>query len=659
MLRFFRAFAQSWFGPVIMGLIVVAFGVLGGGVRNVLSGRIENSVVAAGSHQVSSADFQKIFDRYKQQVEEQSSQTFPLEDFVKSGRDKAMLQELAGQSAYAELLSRSGVRPSDDVMVSELARAAKSGQSPMLSRLFDPITGKFDETEYARLLQGLGLTRTAFEQEFRDDIANQDVGAAIAQGYGVPRVYAAIQTVLALESRDITYFVVPISKAQVPPPPTDAQLTQILAKFPLPERRKLTIVRFSAKAMAPSMSVDPAAVKQQFDAQPAKYAKPETRSLVEIPLGDPRQAQIVAAALQRGEDPQGVAKSLGSDAVAYVDQPQSAIADAKAGAAAFAMKAGDVSGPVQGDFKTVILKVTKVTPGQPPNLEAATPQIEAQLRQSAAVDKVYDLSQKYEDLRQGGASPADAAAKLGVAAVTVGPLTADGKDLVTGQVAPIVSQKLLKAAFSLQQGGDSDIEQDADKGEYFDVHVDQVIAAGPPRLDEPGVRQAVTQAFVRQSILESLAKLAAAAVKDIQSGQSFEAVAAKNGGEVAHQLGLQRIAAQQYEATLGAQLLGAIFAAKQGQVFDTLSQPLKGVVVARLDAVKPADARQAAAFLDIERRNMTQGYLEGLQGAVRQAAFKDVKPSTDVDLARNVMGVDATMLARINAKPAKGAALAK
>jgi peptidyl-prolyl cis-trans isomerase D len=173
------------------------------------------------------------------------------------------------------------------------------------------------------------------------------------------------------------------------------------------------------------------------------------------------------------------------------------------------------------------------------------------------------------------------------------------------------------------------------------------------------VRQAVTQAFVRQSILESLAKLAATAVKDIQAGQSFETVAAKNGAQVAHQLGLQRISAQQYESTLGAQLLGAVFAAKQGQVFDTLSQPLKGVVVARLDAVKPADARQAAAFLEIERRNMTQGYLESLQGAVRQAAFKEVKPSTDVDLARNAMGVDATMLARINAKPAKGAALAK
>src|SRR5579863_4434296 len=266
MLRFFRAFSQSWFGPLIMGAIVLSFGVLGGGMRNLVSGCIENSVVAAGSHQVSSADFQKIFDRYKQSVEEQTSQNFPVEEFVKDGRDKALLQDLAGQSAYAEMLTRSGVKPSDDVMVSELARVAKSNPNSPLGRLFNPITGKFDETAYAQVLQQLGLTRTAFEAEFRDEIASEDFEAAIGQGYGVPRIYAAIQASLALESRDITYFVIPATKAPVPPPPTDAQLTAILQKFQAPERRKLTLVRFSAKAMAPSMSVDPAAVKQQFDA---------------------------------------------------------------------------------------------------------------------------------------------------------------------------------------------------------------------------------------------------------------------------------------------------------------------------------------------------------------------------------------------------------
>ena len=49
-----------------------------------------------------------------------------------------------------------------------------------------------------------------------------------------------------------------------------------------------------------------------------------------------------------------------------------------------------------------------------------------------------------------------------------------------------------QTAFQLQQGGDSDVEQDADKGEYYAVHVDQVVPPSLPGLDEPGVRQALT-----------------------------------------------------------------------------------------------------------------------------------------------------------------------
>ncbi len=97
------------------------------------------------------------------------------------------------------------------------------------------------------------------------------------------------------------------------------------------------------------------------------------------------------------------------------------------------MKEGAVSAPVQGDFKTVVLKMIKITPAQAPDLAAARTQIEADLRQSQALDKVYDLTQKFDDLRQGGAGVADAAAKLGLTAVHVGPVAADGKDPLSGQ----------------------------------------------------------------------------------------------------------------------------------------------------------------------------------------------------------------------------------
>ena len=649
MLRYFRAFTKSWFGPAIMGAILVSLTFLGtGGIRNVMGGRIANAVISAGSRQVTQTEFQKMFQRNEEAYQARTGQPFPLEQAVKEGADKNMLQQLSEQTAYAEMLSQSGIRPSDEVVAEELKRQAESGKAPGLAAMFDAVTGKFRPQALQVLLANNGLTITQFQRELADEIADNDFQGAIAGGFAPPRIYAAVEGALALETRDVTYFVIPLSS--VPPPkPTDAQLVALMQQHKdqlmLPERRRFTIVRFSAKAMAPTLTVDPKAVEQQFQARQASYTKPETRSLVEIPLNDPSKAAEVAQRLTKGEDPQAVAKSVGVDAIAYTDQPQSGIADARAGAAAFAMKEGQVSGPVPGDFKTVIIEVTKVTPAQAADLNAARAQIQAQLQQTQAIDKVYDLSQKFDDLRQGGASFADAAAKVGATVVAIGPVGADGKDL-QGQVNPALSQKTLATAFQLSQGADSDVEQDADKGEYYAVHVDQVLPPAMPSLDEPGVRPAMTQAFIQQTVVTALQQKAAAAQAALQKGQTFEAVASGYGATVSHQLGLQQANAQQQEQTLGRAFVGSAFQTKQGQFFTAGSDPLKGFVVARLDAVHVADPKQVAAILQVIQQKSAQTYVTGLQQAIREAAVRMVKPNTDLALAREAMGVDAAMAAR-------------
>ena len=649
MLRYFRAFTKSWFGPAIMGAILVALTFLGtGGVRNLLGGRIANAVVQAGSRQVTQPEFQKMFQRNEEAYQARTGQPFPLEQAVKEGADKNMLQELAAQTAYVEMLSQSGIRPSDDVVAQELKRQAESGKAPGLAQMFDAVTGKFRPQALAALLQNNGLTIEQFQRELADEIADNDFQGAIAGGFATPRIYAAVEAALALESRDVTYFVIPLTSVPVPKP-TDAQLTALMQQHKdqlmLPERRRFTVVRFSAKQLAPTLTVDPKAVEQQFEASKASYMKPETRSLVEIPLNDPSKAAEVAARLAKGEDPQAVAKSVGATAISYADQPQAAIADQKAGAAAFAMQAVQVSGPVQGDFKTVVIKASKVTPAQAADLNAARTQIEAQLRQSQAIEKALDLSNKFDDLVRGGASMVDAAAKVGVAPAAVGPVGADGKDL-QGQVNPVLSQKVLATAFQLSQGGDSDVSQDADKGEYFAVHVDQVLPPAMPSLDEAGVRPAMTQAFMQQIVITALQQKAAAAQASLQKGQTFEAVAATFGAKVSHQLGLQQANAQQQEQALGRAFVGSAFQTKQGQFFTAGSDPLKGFVVARVDAVHPADPKQVAAILEVIRQRSAQAYVTGLQQSIRDASVRMVKPSTDLKLARQAMGVDDAMAAR-------------
>jgi peptidyl-prolyl cis-trans isomerase D len=655
MLRFFSAMSKSWFGPFVIGLALLALTFLGfTSMRDVFAGKMANAVVQAGSRSVTSREFERMFQRNEQAYLQQTGQAYPLEEAVRQGADQQMLQQLAAQTSYSEMLSRAGIRPPPDVIASELKRQAESGGgASALSEVFDPVTGKFSETGLAKFLAQVQISRDEFFQDLTDSIADQDFTTAVRQGFEPPRIYSALQATLLLEGRDVTYFVIPAASIAKPPPPTDAQLAALIEQFRdrlmLPERRKLTFVRFSAKAIAATMPVDPAAVQQQFEAKKDTYGKPETRTLVEIPLNDPSKAAQVIAALKAGQDPAAVAKSVGVEAVTYTDQPQSAIADRKAADTAFHMTAGQVSDAVQGDFKTVIIKLVAITPGQAPDINAARPQITADLQMQEALDKVYDTTQKFEDLVQGGASLQDAAAKLGLTPNSIGPVTADGKDITTGQPIPTLTPKLLTSAFQLAQGAQSDgVEQDADKGEYYFVHVDQVTAPSPPGLDEPGVRQFLTQAYYQQTIVTALKKMGDDAQAALGKGQTMEAVAATYHATLAHQLAMTRVAAQQLEQSLGQEFLAAAFGAKANATFVAGSDPLKGLAVGHLDAIHPGDPKQVATMLEQLRQQGTQKYMEGLDDATRQAAVRLLHPQTDIKLAHQVMGVDDAMLQRVN-----------
>jgi SurA N-terminal domain len=180
MLRLFRGFAKSWFGPAIMGLLVVAFGFLGsGGIRSMFAGSISNAVVQAGAHVVAPGQFQKLAQRQEQAYQQRTGQTFPMEEALKGGFDKELLQNLSAQTAYFEMLSDSGIRPTDDVVALELRRQAESGQAPGIAQIFDSVTGKFRPEGLAQLLKNNGIGMAEFQRELADTIADSDFNAAV------------------------------------------------------------------------------------------------------------------------------------------------------------------------------------------------------------------------------------------------------------------------------------------------------------------------------------------------------------------------------------------------------------------------------------------------------------------------------------------------
>jgi peptidyl-prolyl cis-trans isomerase D len=629
-----RSTARNPVAVALMGLLILVFliiGVGGNGRFPDLFRQVRaDSVVSAGSHSMSANDFRKVFDQQKQRFEDQSNQTVTNSFLVENGFDQQLLNAIAQDEALSEVLTRIGVNPAPHLIDEQIKK---------LPFAFDRVTGKFSETQFTQFLAAQGLTAGQAQAQLADDLAQRHFLYAVQAGFQVPRIFAAMNAVAGLENRDVSYFILDPRSVPQPPAPTDAQLMAFMkahaAQLTRPQMRTVEVVKFSAAALAPTVTVDAAAIQKEFDLRKDSLSTPETRTVVQIPVKSAAQGAEAAARLAKGENPDAIAKSFGVQAIVYADKPIDVIADHKLAALAFSLPADAPKGPVQGDLGLAAIEVTKVTPAKVATLESARPKIEADLKRQAARDKAYKLSQAFDDARTGGANFQAAAAKAGVPVQTVGPFAATGQDL-QGKPVPELTDRMVKSAFAKGVGDDADLE-DAGSGEYYAIKVDKIAPPSLPTLAE--ARPALTKAYETQMYLQALKAKADALVAKIKGGTPIEQVGASVGSHVVKQTGMQRIQAAKYQA-MGQSFLQAVFGVKPGEAFAAGGQT--GIYIARLDAVRPGDATQMAQITNALRGKLGESYLSDVLESAKTAARREIKPQINVALARQAIGVDPT-----------------
>jgi peptidyl-prolyl cis-trans isomerase D len=421
-----------------------------------------------------------------------------------------------------------------------------------------------------------------------------------------------------------------------------------------PEMRTLTVVRFSPRLMAANMPVDQAALQkayEQFKSDPSKNKDfiPEKRSLVELPVKDAATAATVAKRLNAGEAPEAVAKSMDIQPIAYTDSAKSAVADPKVAEAAFGLKQGQTSGAVQSDLSGfAVVKVTSITPAKSPTLEQLRPQLESEVKLKAAKTKAYAEVQKFDDAHGGGANIVDAASKAGVAAETIGPISPQGTDINRKPVEGL-SPKLLKDAFSQAAGGEMDDEDDGN-GEYFSMRVDKITPPSLPALAD--VKGRLIQAYMAENILSRILAKADDIAAAVRKGETMEAAAAAAKTQVSHAVNVTRQSMAQNQ-TLGDAVKQKLFDAKSGEVFDSqIQRDQMQVIVARVDSVSPAAPGVAASMALGVRTQLTEQLFQDMSDLARQAAKDRIKPTYDINLAREALGVTPDQLGS-GAAPAK------
>lgn len=630
MISFIRRIVKSWFATILLSILIVSFAIFG--IGDVFRGMGSDTVVKAGSRELTSVDFRREFNTYKDQLEQQRGEQISVDQAVEGGLDRQVLEGLANREALAELFHRMGVRVSDQQVADQIKQ---------IPAFFDSISGKFDEKLYASALRERQLTPESFERFMRDDMGRQQVVTAMAAGLQAPKAYAALGAAFALEGRDVRYFVVNPTMVPEPPKPTDEQLQAFMkenaAQLTRPEFRELTVVRFSAADVAPRMKVDPKEVEDRFEFKKDSLSTPELRTLVQIPAKTQAQAQKVAQALAGGGDVAAAAKAAGVEPVIYADKPKTAIVDRKVAEAAFALPQGGVSQPIQGELGWAVVKVMKVTPGKTVTLADVRDELEDEVRADAAAQKVYEQSQVYEDAHAGGATLAEAAAKAGVETVKIGPVTEQGQNLQGEKTG--VPEQVLSTAFSLPEGGESEI-QEAGRGEYFAVRVEKVTPAALPPLDE--VRGSLTRAWMLRKLLDSMQEKADALAERVRKGEAIAEVAASTDAEVESATNVSRAKAQD-AAELGRDFLTKLLGADAGDVF-TAQSPRFGIAVAKVEAVKPASPDEVARYVLPQRAQLNRELFQEIGSGAERYARNKLKVRTDLDQARRAIGVDPSQL---------------
>lgn len=640
MLAFMRKFAKSWFALLLFVPLLIAFAVFGLN-KDILSGGPTAYIIKAGSRTLTGYDFKREFDSYKAQLEQRFQQPISAELAQQQGLDRRVLEELAYRESLDELLARMGLRASDKMLTDELRKA------PVF---FDQVTGQFDEGKYATALREKGLTPTVFEGILTDEMRrNQFISAAVG-GLRAPRAYAAIGGLFALEQRDLAYFTVTPASVGPIAQPTDAELNafvkQNAAQLSLPEFRAFTVVHFDAKAYESQMTVTEAQVQKQFDFMKDSLSKPELRSVTQIPAKDAAQAAVIVARLQKGEDPQAVAASLGVTAVTHADKPRSAFFDPVVAAAAFTLPEGGVSAALKGQFGLTVIKVSKITAGKVATLAEHRAEIESKIRGDLAGAKLSALSKVYEDAHEAGATLPEAAAKAGVPTTVYAPVAADGRDQ-DGRTVTGLPAAILKAAYELPQGGESDILE-AGEGQYFAVRVDRVV---PPALPPMAIiRPALIKKLLLMREADAMKARAEALAARIRKGESIEAVAASAGAQVVRVGAISRTTLQAHQA-LGRELVGGALGSKKGAPF-TASAPNFSVAVAVVTAIRTGDPQQVAQATEQARQQFTQELFGDIGESARVYARRRLKTKTDLTLARIAIGIDPAEAAQGGAAPA-------
>ena len=246
------------------------------------------------------------------------------------------------------------------------------------------------------------------------------------------------------------------------PQPSEADLSKYFEArkilFRAPEYRKIEVLAVTPAELGKWMDISDADIQAELEKNRSRYLALERRHVEQIVFPNMSEAVAAEARLKDGLSFAALAAERGLKEQDFDlgTVVKSAIIDPAVADAAFALKVGEVSAPIQGRFGVVIATVVDIVPEETKPLAELTTQIRTNIATERGKAEVRSLHEKIEDERAGGASLAQVAEKLKLPIITYD-VDRSGRDQAGKLVEGIPhAGQVVSAAFATEAGVDND-----------------------------------------------------------------------------------------------------------------------------------------------------------------------------------------------------------
>jgi peptidyl-prolyl cis-trans isomerase D len=588
MLRGIRNASHTWLGRILMGAVMTLLAGIFAlwGINDIFRGFGSSALVTVGDTEIGADQFRQNYNDHLEQLSRQLGKPVTPDQANAFGLQQQVLSEMVAQAGLDQRAKQMRLALSD----AEISRRITGNPQ------FQTPDGHFDRARFQDALLNASLSEQRFVADQRSNTLRRQIIDSVSGNITAPQAWLDAINQFQNEERSISYVALGPAQAGDIAPPTDDQLSKYFDErkimFRAPEYRKIVTVSATPKELTKTIEISDDDVKALFDSRRSRYITPEKRHVEQMVFPTMAEAQaaseriksgtaFAALATERGIKEQDL--DLGTVAKTTIIDP--AVADA-----AFALKEGEVSAPVQGRFGAVIVTVTQIIPEEAKSFADVAPQIRDDLAIARTKDVIQDIHDKIEDERAGGATLEEAAQKMKLPIATYDAVDRSGHNPDGASANVPAGDQIVNAAFSTDVGVDTD-PIEADSG-FIWYEVTGITPARDRSLDE--VKNQVEQRWRDDEMATRLKAKAADILDKLKSGSPLETLAAANGVKVQTATGIKR---GQPSPGISARMLDAIFhTAKDGVNSAEGDKPTDWIVFRVTDdKIPPLDATAANA----------------------------------------------------------------